>query len=233
MADQAPASAPGWYPTPGGQRYWDGNQWTDHVAPSGPGRAPAAKRSNAKWVLLPILACFGLAGALIVVGALAGSGDDDKDQAGGDGTEQEQGGGGTSGGSQWGNQEVFAVGDTALSGDLEITVETVEDPWEPDDGLSPNGKRFIGVELNLTNVGDETVPFFAPLLMAMYDSEGRVWDPDTPTGGEPVDEIDIPAGASHRGWTYFAVDEDASGFEMLVKGRIDPNDDNGAVFLLD
>ncbi len=35
----APASAasnpaPGWYPAPGGQRYWDGVQWTQHTAPA-------------------------------------------------------------------------------------------------------------------------------------------------------------------------------------------------------
>ena len=24
---------PGWYPQPGGQRYWDGVQWTQHMAP--------------------------------------------------------------------------------------------------------------------------------------------------------------------------------------------------------
>jgi uncharacterized protein len=24
---------PGWYPQPGGQRYWDGMQWTQHMAP--------------------------------------------------------------------------------------------------------------------------------------------------------------------------------------------------------
>ena len=32
--ESAPAAAPaGWYPVDGVQRYWDGTQWTDHVAP--------------------------------------------------------------------------------------------------------------------------------------------------------------------------------------------------------
>lgn len=26
--------APGWYPTREGQRYWDGEAWTDHIAPA-------------------------------------------------------------------------------------------------------------------------------------------------------------------------------------------------------
>lgn len=34
MTDHGQGAAPGWYPTPDGhQRYWDGRQWTEHVAP--------------------------------------------------------------------------------------------------------------------------------------------------------------------------------------------------------
>ncbi|MEE9415917.1 MAG: DUF4870 domain-containing protein [Acidimicrobiales bacterium] len=33
-APQAATTVAGWYPAPGGQRYWDGAQWTDHVAPA-------------------------------------------------------------------------------------------------------------------------------------------------------------------------------------------------------
>ena len=35
------AAPPGWYPSAEGQRYWDGTQWTSHVAP-GAGVAPVA-----------------------------------------------------------------------------------------------------------------------------------------------------------------------------------------------
>ena len=31
--DATPAAPPGWYPVDGAQRYWDGSEWTDHVAP--------------------------------------------------------------------------------------------------------------------------------------------------------------------------------------------------------
>jgi|JI9StandDraft_2_1071091.scaffolds.fasta_scaffold166317_2 hypothetical protein len=46
----------GWYPTPDGQqRYWDGSQWTNNVAPQAPQAVspPSAKRGGPlKWVLL-------------------------------------------------------------------------------------------------------------------------------------------------------------------------------------
>ncbi len=32
--DAPPAQPAGWYPAPGGQRYWDGKQWTEHTAPA-------------------------------------------------------------------------------------------------------------------------------------------------------------------------------------------------------
>ncbi len=34
--------APGWYPAPGGQRYWDGEQWTEHTAPAAAAGLPAS-----------------------------------------------------------------------------------------------------------------------------------------------------------------------------------------------
>ncbi len=38
---------PGWYPDPAGDtgklRYWDGTQWTDHLAEPQPARAPARR----------------------------------------------------------------------------------------------------------------------------------------------------------------------------------------------
>jgi uncharacterized RDD family membrane protein YckC len=44
MSDQPGGTPAGWYPDPqggGGQRYWDGQQWTDNTAP-GQGGQPAA-----------------------------------------------------------------------------------------------------------------------------------------------------------------------------------------------
>lgn len=41
IATQEQIAGPGWYSDPemaGTQRYWDGTEWTDHVAPSGPAR---------------------------------------------------------------------------------------------------------------------------------------------------------------------------------------------------
>jgi Protein of unknown function (DUF2510) len=61
------STPPGWYPDAAGtQRYWDGQAWTAHTAPPGPGsgigaegRTGAAGPSTAKvlvWVVVATLA---------------------------------------------------------------------------------------------------------------------------------------------------------------------------------
>lgn len=50
MTEQQPAPA-GWYAHPSmadTQRYWDGQQWTDHIAPGSPQTAPASPRTEAQ-----------------------------------------------------------------------------------------------------------------------------------------------------------------------------------------
>lgn len=46
---------PGWYPHPSmadTQRYWDGVQWTDHIAPGTPGAATAADHQAGQTLTL-------------------------------------------------------------------------------------------------------------------------------------------------------------------------------------
>ncbi|MBT1193812.1 DUF2510 domain-containing protein [Rhodococcoides kroppenstedtii] len=72
---------PGWYPDPdprnaGGQRYWDGAQWTDQAAPQPPAGGPL----NNKGLRVVLV----LVGLLVVVGALSslfGGDEDDGEQS--------------------------------------------------------------------------------------------------------------------------------------------------------
>jgi hypothetical protein len=60
---------PGWYPdAQGQQRYWDGNQWTEHIAPatSGGGGGATATRGGASPVVWGALA----AAAVTAIGAI-------------------------------------------------------------------------------------------------------------------------------------------------------------------
>lgn len=68
-AQQPSSTPPGWYPhptMPGTQAYWDGDRWTDHVAPAAgvPARADATQ-SAAKLFML--LVAVGVVVLMIVV----------------------------------------------------------------------------------------------------------------------------------------------------------------------
>ena len=50
-----PAAEPGWYPVGNGtQRYWDGTQWTDHIAPT----APSMPGDDKTWAILSHVLTF-------------------------------------------------------------------------------------------------------------------------------------------------------------------------------
>jgi hypothetical protein len=53
-------SAPGWYPVRGGQRYWDGDAWTDHIAPAVQVVGPNPYRTNHVLHLLLTVLTVGL-----------------------------------------------------------------------------------------------------------------------------------------------------------------------------
>ncbi|CAN5528071.1 hypothetical protein BH09ACT4_BH09ACT4_13740 [soil metagenome] len=72
MTDATSTVPPGWYPdanAPGGQRWWDGTQWTEHVAPQAyqmgaEAKAPDGTKTGTVWIwlvaLLPLLSLVAL-----------------------------------------------------------------------------------------------------------------------------------------------------------------------------
>lgn len=81
MTEQRKKAAPGWYPHPSmaaTQRYWDGENWTDNIAPTDqPAAKPAADFRHWGGVLL-ICAALAIAGL-----AMNPNGDESASEAGG------------------------------------------------------------------------------------------------------------------------------------------------------
>lgn len=241
MSDQQHAA--GWFPAPdrpGQQRYWDGGQWTDHYAPQAPQAPQGAhalqqqpKKGGAMKVLIPLVACLALA-LIAVVAVVALSGGDDEETTSEGPSATEAGDAAPAEGDEEPaaeGEDTYEVGETATTGDLEVTVDTVEDPWEPTNEFDTpaEGQRYVGVELTIVNTGDETTTFSTFGSVEVVDSEGQAWDVTFTTSDEPSIDGDVPAGATRKGWLYLEVGEDATDLQLRVKGNFTAT---GAVFLL-
>lgn len=61
---------PGWYPDPGGsggQRWWDGNAWTERLHAAAPTGAPRRRRYEQKWWHLPLLVGLAVLSTIVSV----------------------------------------------------------------------------------------------------------------------------------------------------------------------
>lgn len=231
--------AAGWYPAPdrpGQQRYWDGSQWSDQYAPAQfgaptqfatAGAVPVAppKKGGAAKVLIPLVACLALAAVAIiaVVAVSAGSDDDEADSSGT--TESSQGAAAAEG------EDTYAVGETAETADLRVTVNTVEDPFVPTNEFDtpPDGQRYVGVEMTIDNEGDESAAFSTFGSVEVVDGENQAWNVAVTTSDQPSIDGSIPAGATRKGWLYLTVGQDSTDLQLRVKGSFTAD---GAVFLL-
>lgn len=203
-------------------------------APVGPTPTPEPQGSaprylKKRWYVF----ASGFVVVLIAIAAVASSGDRDQgnddagDQATANSTQSDGDGDGDGDG-----QEVFAIGQTAHTGDLDVTVHTVQDPFTPTNPLEtpPAGQRFVAVEATVTNTGPGPLPFSTLAGLELFDQLDRPWT--TALAGTDLPQLDAPTvvpGEARRGWVVFAVPPDATNLRIRIKGNITAN---GSLFQL-
>jgi len=220
------------YPPAGGS--YDQQQWGQpaydprgHAPPGPPGygqrppdprqarAAVKAERARAKamrpWYVKKRWWAVGALLLLVVIAVAAGGAGDD-DNTSGDPTAGQSAGG----------QDVYAIGQTAHTGDFDVTVHTLEDPFTPGQFETPDaGHRFVGVELTVTNTGAEPLPFSTMMGVELLDQLDRRWN--ITIAGLDRPQIDAPTvapGEARRGWVVFSAPADATQFTLRVKGNI-------------
>lgn len=119
-------------------------------------------------------------------------------------------------------QDVYQVGDTAHTADLDVTVHQVQDPFEPTNEFeTPQaGMRFVAVESELTNADDEPITWSSIMGAELTDSENRPYTVALAGTDLPQLDGDVPAAGSRRGWVVFEVPQDATGLQLRIKGSI-------------
>jgi Domain of unknown function (DUF4352) len=161
---------------------------------------PVRRRRRGCLVPLAIVLCV-----LVAIGiAIAiGGGDDDGD------TETAQT-----------TEDVHAVGETAHTADLDVTVLQAQDPFQPANELEgpQAGNRFVAVEAEMTNATDELITWSSAVGAELTDSENRPYTVALAGTDLPQLDGDVPAGGARRGWIVFEVPQDATGLQLRIKG---------------
>jgi hypothetical protein len=136
-------------------------------------------------------------------------------------TEPDESSGGSSA-AEPGSQEVFAIGEKAHTGDFDVVVHQVTDPWTSTNQFdTPQaGNRFVAVEVEVTNTGAEVQTISSLLGAELTDSLNRPWDAALAGVGLPSLDGDVQPGQARRGWMVFDVATDATGLTLRLKGNL-------------
>jgi len=126
----------------------------------------------------------------------------------------------------------YAVGETASTGDFEVTVYGFENPQPSGNEFvtARPGWHYVSVDVEITNPDSEDQQSFSSLFgFHLLDGENRQYDEDLFDAGlEPgAPGGEIAAGQSVRGFVAFEVPDGTSGLKLRVQGSLTAS---GAVF---
>lgn len=150
---------------------------------------------------------------LIVIISVASGGGDETSSGGADGSAASQ---------ETQGERTYSVGETSQTDDFEMTVHEVRDPYTSTNQFdTPDaGNRYVAVEVEVKNVGDDRQTISTLLGAELIDSLNRPWD--IALAGMDLPQLDgeVVPGQSRRGWMVFEVPADASGLKLRLKGSI-------------
>lgn len=114
----------------------------------------------------------------------------------------------------------YALGDTAKTGDFEVTVYGFKDPQATSNQFDKPkaGNHFVSVDVQVANKGSKQQTFSSLAGLHLVDGANRQYDVSfsTLTPGPPDGEI--PAGEAVRGFAVFDVPDGTTGLRLRVQG---------------
>ncbi len=135
------------------------------------------------------------------------------------GSDSKSGSSSDSGGS---SQKVYKVGETAHSGDFDITLQTVKNPYQPTNQFeqASAGKHFVATEFTVKNTASEQKTFSSLLGAEVSDSSGQHFSITLAGTDLPQLDGDVAANDIRRGWMVFEVPDASSGLKIRLKGDL-------------
>lgn len=128
-------------------------------------------------------------------------------------------------------QASYSVGQTAHTGDFDVTLNTVENPYTPTNRFEkpPAGQHFVGVELTVKNTTSDQKTMSTLMGAEVTDSLSRPWHSTFAGVDRPQLDGTVAANDSRRGWIFFALPDDATGLKLRMKGSLTAT---GSLFVL-
>jgi hypothetical protein len=126
---------------------------------------------------------------------------------------------------------VYKVGDTAKTGDFEVTVYGFKNSQTTTNQFDKPaaGNRYVSVDVQIANKGSRQETFSSFIGFHLVDSANRQYDLKITTVEPKAPEGQIPAGGAIRGLAVFEVPEDTTGMRLRVQGNFTAS---GAFFAL-
>jgi len=242
MAEEAKGSrAAGWKQDPSGRfagRFWDGSGWTEHVvghdkvtstdpvpaalrqpaAPTRPVRGdgtadpgfPAAGGPSGvpRWARIVVP----LAVVVFIGVAMTRPGSDNGSPAATTAPTAERPAPAT---------KVYYMGETARTGDFDVTVLGFTDPQPPGDVLPPRvGMHYVSVDVELSNRSSRQQAFSSLLGFLLIDAVDQEFDASFGDVTPPAPDGDVAAGQTVRGLALFEVPDGTSGYRIRVRASL-------------
>ena len=126
---------------------------------------------------------------------------------------------------------VYKIGDTAKTGDFEVTVYGVKNPQTTTNQFDKPaaGNRYVSVDVQIANKGSRQETFSSLIGFHLVDSANRQYDLKITTVEPKAPEGQIPAGGAIRGLAVFEVPDGTTGMRLRVQGNLTAS---GAFFTL-
>lgn len=124
----------------------------------------------------------------------------------------------------------YALGETARTGDFDVTVLEFRDPQAPGPFLLPkDGDHFVSVDVHVANRTATPQTFSSLLGLHLVDGTDRQFDAALGDVSPPPPDGEVPPGGAVRGRSLFEVPDGTTGLRLRVQGRPDAQ---GVVFTL-
>lgn len=117
---------------------------------------------------------------------------------------------------------VYKVGDTAKTGDFEVTVYGFKDPQPTTNQFDKPaaGNRYVSVDVQVANKGSSQQIFSSVLGFHLVDGANRQYDLEFTTVEPKAPDGQIPGGGAIRGLAVFEIPEGTTGMRLRVQGNI-------------